>query len=297
MTVYFGNAGRIELTRSSGAQLIEAVVNESDVTPALNGFSFNDLNDSSALVTGDLVEIKATDGRLLEWLAPAAWDDNQQHRDIRAYVSINQAGMLRLYREFEEAINEVVTARLPMVAFSGAPIQIVVSVENLVSRCIGQVTQFEFNSERNAVDVSQVGEEFRQVYSTAISGNGSLTAFFEYSAGLCEEAGTELPVYLHQLVVRQQLGAAFKAKLYVITRGSGKEQAHEIWYEFDAVITNCGLTVAPGEPMRSTINFLATGPINLRARFTSNYLTQENDDRILQERLQGDGALEVEQRD
>jgi hypothetical protein len=172
-------------------------------------------------------------------------------------------------------------------------------VVNIAPRCLGRVVRYEFNSERNAVDVSQLGEEFRNVYGTSISGSGTLEALFDYSAEACggdrSLSDAEMAIYLHQLVVRQQLGSAFKAKLYVVTRTAGREQSHQIWHEFDAVVTNCGLSVASGDIIRSTINFVSTGPIHLRTQFISNYLLQEDDGLINLERLQEGGALLVEQ--
>lgn len=298
MTVYLGNSGHIELLRTSDGQVIKAAVSPADVTPSIFGFSFKDLDDNSAILTGDLIKIRSMDGRNLEWIDASAWDDGQQHPDANLFVNINQAGLIRLFREFEDAINYEMSGRVPLTTFAGAPIPITVEVVNVRTRCLGRVTGYEFNSERNAVDVSQLGEEFRESYGLAISGNGQLSALFDYSLDTCgdDDSDLEIPIYLHQLILRQQLGSTFLAKLFVISRGSGKEIPHELWYEFKAVVTNCALTVTTEDLIRSTINFVSTGPIHLRARFNSNYLLQEDDSLIELERLQ-DGALELEQQE
>lgn len=300
MTVYFGTAGRIELIRTSYGQQIEAAVAPADVNTTRNAFGFRDVDDTNAIITGDLLEIKSTNGRKLEWLAPAAWGDGQRHADIKAYVHINQAGQVRLYEEFEDAVNDEVGKRLPVVAFGGAAIPVTIKVEALKTRCLGNVTRYEFNSERDAVDVSQIGEEFRERLGTAISGNGTIEAFFDYAHDVCGSGATilanDFPIYLHQLIVRQQLGSAFKAQFYVIGRNQGADESDEIWYEVDGVVTNCGLSVGVGSAIQSTIQFVTTGPITLKLRLNSNYLLQEDAGRIALERLQ-DGFIEVEQQD
>lgn len=298
MTVYLGSSGRIELTRSSDGQKVEASVGSADVNPQLSAFGLTDINDASTISTGDLVVIRAVGGRMLEWLDPSCWGDNARHPDITAYANVNPAGLIRLYEEFEEAVNDETDKRLTVTPFTGAPIPITLEVASISARCLGQVTRFEFNSERQAVDVSQLGEEFRNNLGTAISGNGTLDAFFSYSRDICDGEQrvreNELSLYMHQLVVRQQLGAAFKASLYVISRGTGADSDDEIWYEINGVITNCGFSMAPGEAVRSTIQFVTTGPIELKVRLVSNYLLQEDASRIALERLQA-GYLEVEQ--
>jgi hypothetical protein len=301
MTVYFGNAGRIELLRTSHGQVIDAAVASSDLDVAKNSFGFKNVDDTDAVITGDLLEIKSTNGRKLEWLDASAWPGGNQHADIKAYVNINQAGQIRLYLEFEDAVNDEPSKRLPIVAFTGAEIPVEIRVAAVNFRCTGKITRFELNSEREAVDVSQIGEEFRNRLGTAISGNGSLEAFFDYAHDLCQDGTTiqshDLAVYFHQLILRQQLGSAFKAKFYIITRGNGSDVNDEIWYDVDGVITNCGVAVTPTELIRSTVQFVTTGPIYLRSRFTSNYILQEDGvSRIAQERLQ-DGYLELEQQD
>ena len=52
----------------------------------------------------------------------------------------------------------------------------------------------------------------------------------------------------------------------------------------------------PSQPVESRIDFVSTGPIRLRTKFVSNYLTQEDASLIDLEANQS-GSLEVEQQD
>jgi len=99
-------------------------------------------------------------------------------------------------------------------------------------------------------------------------------------------------------VLRQQLGSEFKAKLFLVQRGANPQELNdELWYEFDAIVANVGIAFEPTQQVRSTINFVATGPIELKVRTITNYLVQEQDgvSRLALERNQGLGYLEVEQ--
>jgi len=79
--------------------------------------------------------------------------------------------------------------------------------------------------------------------------------------------------------------------------GVQEDANDEIWYEFEAMITNIAMTFLPGQPVESVIDCVTTGDIKLRTRFTSNYLTQEDGvSRLVLENKQV-GDLEVDQQE
>ena len=151
------------------------------------------------------------------------------------------------------------------------------------------------------MDVSELGEEFHRQHATLISGSGSINCFFDYNHELCGKerisAGfePELAIYMHQLILRQQLGSGFHARLFLITRGAGHDINDEVWYELDALVTNVAIAFSPGAPVKSRIQFVTTGEIKLRVKTVSNLLLQEDADRIRLERNQGAGFVELEQ--
>lgn len=293
MAVYLGTTGKVELQRSSIDETFNSVVNPADVNALKNRFSFD--FPLGQLLTGDQLEVKTTDGSLLSFVS--GWP----YPDGKWYIHVDEVGGVALYRDFEDAVNGEALNRVDLIAPSvDVPIQ--VKVANNVPRCLGQVTSFELNTSREAVDVTELGEEFRRQYSTLITGNGTLECFFDYKGDPCGADGTDIyaieeSVYLHQLVIRQQLGSEFRALLYLVRRGGGQEGDDELWYEFDAVVTNVGVAFEPTQPVRSTIQFVATGPIELKIRTITSYITQEQDgtSRLALEYNQGLGFLETEQ--
>jgi len=293
MAVFLGAAGRVELTRSSIDETFSSVVNSSDVNATKNRFSFD--FSTGDLLTGDQLEIKATDDGLLDFVSGWAYPDGKW------YIHVDFTGGIALYENFEDAVNGEVAGRVDLVEPT-RNIPISVKVANNVGRCLGQVTSYELNTTRDAVDVTELGEEFRRQYDTVISGSGTLNCFFDYKNDPCAVDGgdvyaVEEVVYLHQLVLRQQLGSEFKAKLFLVQRGANPQELNdELWYEFDAIVANVGIAFEPTQQVRSTINFVATGPIELKVRTVTSYLVQEDGvSRLSLERNQGLGYLEVEQ--
>lgn len=289
MSVYLGCSGSVQLTRSSIEDVFDSVVNAADVQPNRNVFSFD--FPVGQLITGDQLEIKAVDGLPLDFVT--GWP----HRDGKWYIHVDDVGGVGLYTDITAAINNDTGLRVDLQLPSRA-IPIEVRVRNAVPFVLGNVTSFELNTERSAVDVTELGEEFVRQHATLITGSGSLQCFFDYRTGYCGDAlepGVELPVYLHQLVIRQNLGSQFHARLLLLERGAGRAPGDEVWYEFDALVTNAGIAFEPTQPVRSQIQFVTTGRISLHIRTESNYLTQENDSRIMLETNQGDGSIELEQ--
>jgi len=293
MAVILGNSGIVELTRSSIDETFTSDVNPSDVNPTKNSFSFD--FPLGQLLTGDQLEIKATDGDTLDFITGWTYPDGKW------FINVDPVGGIRLYEDFEGAVNGEITGRVDL-QLPSRDIPIEVKVQNSFARCLAEVTEFELNTSRDAVDVTEIGEEFRQQFGTLISGSGTIGCFFEYQQNPCGSDGSvtpELALYMHQLVIRQQLGSEFKARLYLVRRGtgSGVDFDDEVWYEFNAWVTNVAIAFEPTQLVRSQIQFVTNGLIQLKVKTASNYLLQENDDRILLERNQGTGYLEVEQQE
>lgn len=287
MTVYLGAAGAIELLRAAPAEGISTRINSGDVNAARNSFSFD--FEAGTLITGDQVSISTVDGSRLSFVAGWAYPDGKW------YISVDEVGGICLYDTFADAVNDRLDGRIKLESLA-RPLAIRVLLGSVGFRVLGRVTSYELNTARDAVDVTELGEEFHQQHATLISGSGSITCFFDYRAARCGEdcsgGDVELSMYLHQLVVRQQLGAAFSARLYVLRRGEGHDSNDEIWYDINALITNAGVAISPSEPIRSTLQFVTTGPIYLRVKSVSGYyVLQETEDRILLEASMPPGAL------
>jgi len=288
MSIYLGYTGSVELTRSSIDESFTSVVNPSDVSAARDCFSFDFAE--GMLLTGDQLEITATDNGALDFVTGRTYSSGKW------YINVDQVGGIRLYSSFSNAVAGGSTGRVDLSAPSrNIPIRI--QVANSIGRLMAKVTNYELNTSRDAVDVTEIGDEFKRQYGTLISGSGSIQCFFDYTNTSYTGALTdpELAVYMHQLIIRQQLGSEFKAKLYLVTRGTGADADDEVWYEFNALITNVAMAFDPAEPVRSTIQFVTTGEIKLLVKTVSNYLVQEDLGRISVESSQGTGFVELEQ--
>lgn len=295
MGVYLGNVGNVEIKRRTIEGALESVVNPSDVNAGRDRFSFD--FDENALISGDLVEIKTTDGTDLDFVDASGWTGGVVQPDGAWYIFIDEIGGIRLYDNFDNSL-EGSTAGLISLAAIARDIPIAVTVQSRDSRLIASITDYELNTNRETVDITSLSDQHRQQYSSLISGSGRLTAQWDY----INQIGKEPVNYLMQLVLRTEIGSMFSAKFYIKSADtdaaggsfSATQFNDSLWWEFDALVTNSATSFAPGDIVISTIDFAATGPIRLRARTTAERrLLQEDGDPILLEQggyllLEGD---------
>jgi len=297
MGVYLGNIGNVELTRRSIEDGLESLVNPSDVNASRDRFSFD--FDEGCLISGDFVELSTTDGTALDFIAASGWSDNTVYPSGNWYIYIDELGGVRLYDNFDDSLEGSTAGLVPLVEIA-RDIPIKVTVRDRGGRLLACVTDYELNTNREAVDVTALSDRYRQQYSSLITGSGRITAQWDY----VNEAGEEPIHYLMQLVLRTEIGSGLHMKLYVKSANtdaaggsfSASQFNDSLWWEFDALITNSATSFAPGNIIISTVDFVATGPIKLRSRTTvPNRLLQEAGDPILLEQggyllLEGEDA-------
>ena len=297
MAVYLGNIGNIEITRKAGENDLESIVNPSDVNAGRNRFSFD--FDEGCLISGDLVEITTTDGTDLDFIDASGWGDNTIQSSGNWYIFIDELGGIRLYGNFDDSL-EGSTEGLISLAAINRDIPIRVTVRDRDKRLLACVTDYELNTNRETVDITTLSDQYRQQYSSLITGSGRITAQWDY----VNQAGDEPVNYLMQLVLRTEIGSGFHAKFFIKSANtdaaggsfSATQLNDALWWEFDALVTSSATSFAPGDIIVSTIDFVATGPIKLRARTTSaRRLLQEAGDPILLEQggyilLEGEDA-------
>lgn len=295
MGVYLGNIGNIEIKRRTTENALESVVNPSDVNVGRDRFSFD--FDEGSLISGDLIEIKTTDGTDLDFIDASGWDDSTVYPDGAWYIFIDELGGIRLYSNFDDSLEGSSVGLIPLAAIA-RDIPIAVTVQSRDSRLLACITDYELNTNRETVDITSLSDQHRQQYSSLISGSGRLTAQWDY----VNQSGSEPVNYLMQLVLRTEIGSMFNAKFYIKSANTdaagGSFAAAQfndaLWWEFDALVTNSATSFAPGDIVVSTIDFVATGPIRLKARTTAERrLLQEDGNPILLEQggyllLEGD---------
>jgi hypothetical protein len=285
MGIYLGNVGSVEIARRSFEGSKESVVNPSDVNAARDRFSF-DFNEGY-LISGDLVELTTTDGTDLEFVAASGWSNNTVQTSGNWYVFIDELGGIRLYTNFDDSLEGSSTGLVSLAAIN-RNIPIRVAVRDRGTRLLACITDYELNTNRETVDITALSDEYRQQFSSLITGSGSLTAQWDYLKG----NGDEPVHYLMQLVLRTEIGSGFHAKFYIKSANtdaaagsfSSTQLNDALWWEFDAIVTSSATSFAPGDIIVSRIDFVATGAIRLRARTTTNSkLLQEDGSPLLLE--------------
>jgi hypothetical protein len=277
MTVYLGNAGNIELIRDSD-DVIAGTITPADVNTAKGMFSFD--FSFGAFVTGDFVEFSSAS--TLSFVSGYAYTRGNW------FVNVDQLGGLRLYPTYSDAVAGTSNNRVAL-ATPGASIAVSCKILNSVPRLLANIIRFELSTDREAVDTSSLGDEFRNQYSTLITGSGSIDCIFDYAT----TGQTEIAVYLHNLLLRQQFGSDFKANLYILTEGQaqGANASNDsVWYEISGVMTNAAIQCTAGDIIESRFTFVTTGEIKLRVQTVTwaDLLLNSAGDRLVLSTADGD---------
>jgi len=282
MGIYLGNVGNIELTRVSIEGSKTSVINPGDVNTDRDRFSFD--FDSSFLTSGDFVEISTTDNTNLDFISASGWANNTVQSSGNWYIFVDELGGIKLYETFDDSLEGGGTGLIPLTSIT-RNIPINVKIADTASRLLASVTDYELNTNRETVDITTLSDEHRQQYSSLISGSGRLTAHWDYTNVINEE-----PVhYLMQLVLRTEVGSSFHGKFYVkyentVSQGGDFDATQindALWWEFDALVTASAVSFAADEMITGTIDFVATGPIRLRAQTQQKrFLLQEDTGKI-----------------
>jgi len=296
MAIYLGSSGCIQLLRTAGNDF-RAQVSPSDVNVADRRFSFD--FPSGIFITGDKLTIRRVnaDGSLslalLDFVDSSGWKDQTQKADGSWYVNVDPVGGIKLYSSWSDALAGRTSNAVPLrVPSSSYWLSIELAAETY--HCVGQITEYTFSTARQAVNVSALGDAFEQRWSGLISGSGDMECFWDWTHVSCGgiSKDEETAHYLHQLILRQQLGSEFKAHLIIKGDGSGPldktlegaDARAALFYEITAVVTNAALEFSPTEPVKSKINFVTTGPVYLRHELPAiARILQESGDLILNE--------------
>ena len=308
MAVYLGNAGLIQLQRiGSGSFYTE--LNPGDVDATAGRFSF-DFRDGT-FVTGDRVNLRRleSDGSIssqpLDFVDASGWDDGLQHPDGAWFVNVDPVGGVRLFRTWAAALQGKPSASIALRAPVASYRMVAAIADGSSARCLAEVTTYELTTERNAIDVSSLGDAFQQQISGLVSGGGSIECFWDWHINQCNTRGlttdVEVAHYAHQLILRQQLGSQFRGVFFLKSSGSEPitedldqiAQKTALFYAVDCLITEVGMAFEAGEAVRSKINFVTTGEIQLLYTVPDDYLLQEDRDRIDLETGDGKILLEV----
>lgn len=292
MSVYLGSSGCVHIRRQGEPYGCKLQADDVDVD--LRRFSIDFDPDEAnprptPLITGDEVEFKAkvatNDLKLVSGVT-----DN----DVTRFVHVDQTGGIRLYTNYRDAVNGGKNNAVELVAPS-ADQDIVVDVVNIRYEQIAQMRSWEITTNRETVDTSILGEEFRQYYDQGmVSGQGAINAIWDYKLTPCVDSfddEAELANYFSQLVIRFREGSKFKG-LFIVYR----DEQEAVWYEAECICSSVGMSFSPGEVINTQIQFVTTGQIWLKQGQPPSYLlldgvTNAGDEILLET---GPGSIELE---
>lgn len=263
MAVYLGNAGLVSIQRSAGSSFT-STLDSADVNVAQKRFSFDFPN--STFITGDYLQITRDGGENLDFIAADGFTPSGQAPTGAWYVNVDPLGGIRLFKTFGAAVNgdisEAITLLTPSTSYG-----ITVSVAGAGYKTLGEVRSYEINTERTAIDVTSLGDPFVNLTSGLISGSGQISCFWDFG----ERNDNEVAMYIHELILRQQIGSNFQAVLNIKQSGASsastgprERDTTGLFYLIDALVTNVGLEFTADSVIESQIEFVTTGEIKLR---------------------------------
>ena len=276
MSFFLGNYGNIRLRRGTDDQLgtLTSSVETDDISLTLNRLGIDRAVDN--LFTGDKVDIETTDARGLAFIPGTNWSSGNVEDTFSAFVNVNAAGGLRLFNNFTAAVNNERSDEIALQSFTGDPIFVTMKVRDISYNILGNVTSYEFNTSRDSVDITTLQDRFKKQYNAGLlSGSGRIDCGFDYKASGVKETS----LFMLQVIQRLDLGAAFDIALY-LTDKEVDPDVENIFYLTTAVVTNTGISVEAQNYISCTIDFVTTGEIKLVIGKPSEYILQENDDRI-----------------
>jgi hypothetical protein len=274
MTVFAGHNGVVQLRRNTQNAKLSTNLQPDDINIALNRFSFDGAEDE--LLTGDTVTISTEDTRGLLFLPTSFWSWTTTAVPLNKatfFVNVNAVGGIRVFRGFNDAVNNVRANEVSLASFSGAPLLVSLSVTSTNFYTVGKVTGYTLNTEREAVETTVLSDKFKQQYSAGlISGNGSIDALFSCDAADLEET----PLLMLQIIQRIETGSAFESSLYLTTK-SAYGSSLDVWYQFKAVVTRSGVEVSADGIITCAIDFLTTGEVKLQVGSAPGSALQQED--------------------
>ena len=278
MAVYFGQNGEVEIRRDTLSSPIQTKLDPHDINTTTKRFSIDQF--SSSLITGDRVEIATVDKSTLELV------NGHNHPDGSWYIHVDKMGGIRLFSTFAAAITGRQSDALTLVTPSAAK-EVTIKTVNSRFRHLARVTEFEMTTNRDQVDLTPLGDQFKKQYEAGlISGQGTLNCLWEHSSNLADATPStpinpEFPFYLAQLIIRLQQGADFEGRFYIYKDTNAS--VNTVWYQAKCVVTNVAVSVSASQEITTRIEFITNDVITLNTGAVPTYLLQEDEYKILQE--------------
>jgi len=276
MSIYLGREGYVQLKRiAENNEYVRSVLTPNDVNVSERRFSFS--FPTSVFITGDRIELGTQD------LSNLVLIQNHNFPDALVYVNVDDAGGIRLFDTFEQAVNGDINDALPLERDTGNQ-DIQARTRDPGVNFIAQVYKYEITTSRDSVDVTDLGKSFRENYSNGlISGQGSLSCFWEYKNTLGDDkvgGKDEVPNYMAKLLLRLKQGSVFLGRFVIFDDKKG----HKIFYQMRCVVTNVAIQAGTrNEIIETEINFVTSGSISLKVSQDFGSLLLEDSSKLLAE--------------
>jgi len=277
MPTYLGSGGFVELKRTSMEHNLNASMVPSDVNTTRKRFSVTGVK--SNIITGDKVEIARTDGSSnLELVS------GHNARDGSWFAHVDDIGGMKLYSSFALAVGGTTANALTLVTPSAVQ-EISIKARNVSYRPLARIEEYEFTTTRDQVEISQLGDKFKRQYENGlISGQGSMTCFWEHRYVASDpdySTNQEFSSYLARLILRIKQGADFFGRFFLYREAASS--SNNSWYECEAQITNCSISIPNVGIVKTQIDFITNGEFTLQVGAAPGYLLQESTEFLLQE--------------
>ena len=290
MTVFAGHYGSIEFQRIGSSDSIECTINGSDLNTSRNRFTLGIQGGADlpfgTITTGDRVRITTSDNRGLpfRWyrsVANTTYVDNPgaDILPLEFFANVDRMGAIRMYRNFADALSNPGSryTAIPLSKPCGTkPWRTTINLLAGAFNALGQVQGFQITTDRESVDVTALGNKYKQFSASAISGSGSVDCLFDFK----NLTQNEIPLALSQLIQKIEVGSRFAGKFYILQPGSpqppGYEATEGVYYAGNGMLTSSALTVRANQIEECSFDFITSGEFALRVGDTPVDLTTEN---------------------
>lgn len=291
MTVFAGHYGSIEFKRIGGSFAYDLDIRGQDISAARKRFALSTRTGEdlpwATITTGDRVRISTQDSRGFPFrfytnVANTQYIDNPTSTigPLEFFANVDTMGAIRMYRTFTDAIANAGVRYLavPLAPSAGSPPwPVTVRLLPGVFNTLGRVEGFTLSTERENVDITSLGDRYRGMSGSAISGNGTVDCLFEFK----NVAGQEIPAALVDLIQKVEIGSQFEGKFYLLEPSvkppKGYTAIESAYYQVRAMITQSALTVRADAIVECSFNFITTGEFEFRTGDSPIDITTEAD--------------------
>ena len=278
MTVFAGHYGSIELKRIGSPFKLDLEIRAQDISFVRKRVAFSTKEGEDipwgTITTGDRVRIATTDSRGLPFrffTNPA----NSQYIDnpgdsvgpLEFFANVDTMGAIRMYRNFADAIANPNARYLavPLDKMAGdPPWPVTVTLLPGSYNTLGKVEGFTISTDRESIDITSLGDRYRGMSASAISGSGTVDCLFEFK----NVTGQEIPAALADLIQKVEIGSQFEGKFYLLAPSlrppKGYTAIESAYYQVRAMITKSALTVQSDAIVDCSFDFVTTGQFEFR---------------------------------